>query len=265
MALLMALSAVAVGCGGTDPPPPLQITQFSTASPTVQAGGSAALTALFSGGSGAIAPGVGAVSSGVPVTVTPADDTTYTLTVTDAAGLSVSASTQVGVVYDAHWEFTDNSGWDIAHSAARIADGRLILESNDPLYLGSSVPVCAYPTARRFFGDAKLLAGAYPLLTITIESVQTSLFNPGVEPTSEVAVVYRNVAFTFRVPAPENQTLTFEVPASGPGRTLRNGIDLLRPTFPRALVRPEAPSISLQDYSCRRGLTTTGAVTVSAR
>jgi len=54
------------------------------------------LTAIFSGGSGAVDNGVGAVQSGVSVPVSPAASTTYTLTV-GAAGKTVSATASVTV------------------------------------------------------------------------------------------------------------------------------------------------------------------------
>ncbi|HUJ25416.1 MAG TPA: hypothetical protein VLW85_05325 [Myxococcales bacterium] len=54
-----------------------------TASPaTIAPGGTAQLTPRFTVGRGSISPGVGAVVSGVPIAVQPAQSTTYTLTVT---------------------------------------------------------------------------------------------------------------------------------------------------------------------------------------
>jgi N-acetylneuraminic acid mutarotase len=74
------------------------ITSFSGTPATVQLGQSATLDFAFPGGAGVITPGVGAVTSGKPVTVSPTTTTTYTLTVTNAAGTSVSAQTTVTVV-----------------------------------------------------------------------------------------------------------------------------------------------------------------------
>jgi len=62
------------------------------------AGNSTTLTAIFSGGTGSINNGVGAVTSGTSVTITPATTTTYTLTVTNSAGTSVTAGATVTVV-----------------------------------------------------------------------------------------------------------------------------------------------------------------------
>ena len=71
------------------------ITSFTAAPATVAPGGAASLTAVFSGG-GVISPALGVVTSGVPVSTgaLPAT-TTYTLTVANAAGTTVTATTQV--------------------------------------------------------------------------------------------------------------------------------------------------------------------------
>jgi fibronectin type 3 domain-containing protein len=62
------------------------ITSF-TASPTsIAAGGSSKLTPIFTNGTGVITPGNIAATSGTVITVSPTDTTTYTLTVTNAAG-----------------------------------------------------------------------------------------------------------------------------------------------------------------------------------
>ena len=53
------------------------------------------LTGIFTGGTGAVNQGVGAVTSGTAAAVSPAISTTYTLTVTNSLGTSVSAATRV--------------------------------------------------------------------------------------------------------------------------------------------------------------------------
>src|SRR5439155_21235342 len=55
------------------------------------------LTAVFSGGAGFV-DGVGPVTSGVAVTVTPSQTTTYVLTVTNAAGSQATSSATVTVL-----------------------------------------------------------------------------------------------------------------------------------------------------------------------
>jgi len=62
------------------------ITSFVAAPPTITAGGSSSLTAVFANGAGVITPGNIAVTSGTAVSVSPTATTTYTLTVTPTAG-----------------------------------------------------------------------------------------------------------------------------------------------------------------------------------
>lgn len=59
-----------------------EIASFDAFPKDIAAGSSATLAAVFSGGTGSIDQGVGPVSSGVGVSVSPAVTTTYTLTVT---------------------------------------------------------------------------------------------------------------------------------------------------------------------------------------
>lgn len=103
----LQLSCVAVNAAGTGSapstaevavvPPPVVSAFAATASPIV-AGGATSLVATFTGGSGAVDHGVGAVTSGVPAaTGSLWDTTTFLLTVTNAAGDSVTASATVSL------------------------------------------------------------------------------------------------------------------------------------------------------------------------
>ena len=76
-----------------DPAP--TITSFAASPATITTGGSSDLTAVFANGTGVITPGNLAVTSGTPVSVSPTATTTYTLTVTNAAG---TAMTQMATV-----------------------------------------------------------------------------------------------------------------------------------------------------------------------
>ncbi|WP_306599656.1 putative Ig domain-containing protein [Geothrix sp. 21YS21S-2] len=78
--------------------PPAAVASFTSAVPRVVAGTATTLTPVFSGGSGSIDHGVGAVASGAPVpTGGLAAATTFTLTVTNPAGDAVTATAAVGV------------------------------------------------------------------------------------------------------------------------------------------------------------------------
>lgn len=82
------------GCGGdskTTAPSPLISTFYATRSP-ITAGEGVTLVANFTNGDGSINHGVGAVKSGVPVTVAPQQDTTYQLTVSNGAGGQVTST-----------------------------------------------------------------------------------------------------------------------------------------------------------------------------
>ncbi|MGA2085098.1 MAG: fibronectin type III domain-containing protein [Terracidiphilus sp.] len=86
---VLVLTLPLTGCNSFTPGPGLSeptITSF-TANPTaVTAGGSANLTGVFANGTGVITPGNITVTSGTAVSVSPAQTTTYILTVTNASG-----------------------------------------------------------------------------------------------------------------------------------------------------------------------------------
>jgi hypothetical protein len=78
--------------------PPPTITSFVAAPPTITAGGSSSLTAVFANGTGMITPGNLAVTSGTPVSVSPTTTTPYTLTVTPPVGEAITQMATVTVV-----------------------------------------------------------------------------------------------------------------------------------------------------------------------
>jgi hypothetical protein len=91
------LQSTATATVTVTPAPPPSIASFTAIPATLAAGGSASLTAVFSNGTGSVAPGSLAVTSGTPVTVSPTGTTTYTLTVTNTAGVTATASATVTV------------------------------------------------------------------------------------------------------------------------------------------------------------------------
>ncbi len=74
------------------------ITSFVPTPATIAAGASSSLLADFVNGTGMITPGNLAVTSGTPVSVSPATTTTYTLTVTPTSGTPVTQTATVTVV-----------------------------------------------------------------------------------------------------------------------------------------------------------------------
>jgi hypothetical protein len=100
--LLLGLAGL-TGCGGSSssppPPPPAPSISSFTASPgSITEGLSAALTGVFSNGTGVITPGNLPATSGMAVTVSPTESTTYTLTVTNATGTPATAKATVNIV-----------------------------------------------------------------------------------------------------------------------------------------------------------------------
>jgi hypothetical protein len=77
------------------------ITSFTASSPTIDAGASTNLNAVFAGGTGEVTAAGGfsqSIISGTALSVTPTATTTYTLTVTNAATTAVTQTTTVTVI-----------------------------------------------------------------------------------------------------------------------------------------------------------------------
>jgi hypothetical protein len=84
------------GDGGSSPPPaPPSITTFTASETVVERGASIDLTATFVGVDAFVNQGVGPVESGVPITVNPDVDTTYTLSVVGEDGTTAHAEVLV--------------------------------------------------------------------------------------------------------------------------------------------------------------------------
>ncbi len=90
-----------LGCsnssGSTPAPAAPSILSFVASPTTITTGSSASLTGVFANGTGVITPGNLAATNGAPVSVTPSQTTTYTLTASNSAGIAVSQSATVTV------------------------------------------------------------------------------------------------------------------------------------------------------------------------
>jgi len=96
---LLQLACGGKGDSAPPPPPPTPvISSFTAAKTPITVGTSTTLTGVFTNGTGAVDKGVGAVTTGTPATVSPTVDTTYTLTVTNSAGVAVTSAASVAVV-----------------------------------------------------------------------------------------------------------------------------------------------------------------------
>ena len=81
---------------GTPTAPP-EISSFTATTTTITEGTSVTLTAVFSNGSGTIDNGIGEIISGASRTVSPMETTTFTLTVSNSAGVVVTSSVEITV------------------------------------------------------------------------------------------------------------------------------------------------------------------------
>jgi sugar lactone lactonase YvrE len=105
LAFVISLLALGVACGGGSattaqlpPPAPPAITSFTVSPLIIGPAAKTVLTATFSGGKAVIDQGVGAVSNSVGIASGPlSSSTTYTLTVTNSAGISAQAKATVHV------------------------------------------------------------------------------------------------------------------------------------------------------------------------
>ncbi|MCF6235468.1 MAG: hypothetical protein L3J70_03715 [Gammaproteobacteria bacterium] len=95
-AIFLTLLSACGGDGVTEPNEP-KITSFRADKNSIIAGTGVNLTPIFSDGTGSIDNGIGQVTSGISVLVTPDSTTKYTLTVKNSDGKSVMSTTTVRV------------------------------------------------------------------------------------------------------------------------------------------------------------------------
>jgi hypothetical protein len=105
--------------------------------PSVTAGQSVQLTATFSGGTGAIDHGVGAVQSGASISVSPAESTNYTLYVTASSGTVASSTVSVATTGATCTGKSLLSGLGRSHvlAGAAMSDASAAAHSFDARYL----------------------------------------------------------------------------------------------------------------------------------
>ena len=105
------------------------ITSFDSLAATITLGGSTDLVPVFANGTGVISPGNISVSSGDHVSVAPITTTTYTLTVTNAAGTSSGLSYSITVTTGTLVTTSNASSLNRYHGSTSVtlADGRVLV------------------------------------------------------------------------------------------------------------------------------------------
>jgi Bacterial Ig-like domain (group 3) len=150
------------------------ITSFGASPTSIAAGGSSQLTAVFSGGAGNIDNGVGTVTSGTPLKVSPTTTTTYTLTVDDGVGDKVTSQTTVTV------QQVEGTGISLAQDITSPAVGQTVTFTATVAPPGSTGRVA-------FAVDNGMPTNSVPLDTNSSATYQTSFNLPG---TRTVSAVY---------------------------------------------------------------------------
>ena len=124
---------------------------FSTSASALTAGESAQLTATFRAGNALLTPGNLALTSGLPVTLTPAADTRYQLTVTNVTGAATHQSMEIKVFpAPAITAFGASRTLLTAGEALQVTasfSGQSAVLNPGNLALLSGVPVTLMPTA----------------------------------------------------------------------------------------------------------------------
>ena len=115
ISLFILILVSACSGGGSAPASDPGISNFSATSTTIAVGSSVDLAVEFVGGTGVINNGIGEVTSGTAISVSPATTTTYSLTVTNSAGsITVTSFVTVTVVPAIIESFTAASATIIA-------------------------------------------------------------------------------------------------------------------------------------------------------
>lgn len=149
-----AVLLAACGGGADAPVPPAAqptIVSFTAGQAAYRMGDRAQLTAVFSGGSGRIEPGVGPVQSGVAIATPALDgDVTYRLVV-EAAG-KPAASRTLSLAVSHHDRFVDAGVFASAfHSAVELPDGGVLIIGGERGERTASESIDRFDPATRTF------------------------------------------------------------------------------------------------------------------
>lgn len=151
---------------------PLAVVSSFTASPdTITSGQAGVLSYTFSGGTGSIDHGVGTVTSGQQLLVTPTATTTYTLTVVNSDGHPTTATATVSVkAFTGKFVYVANSGGGVSGFALNDTTGALAELGNSPWdETVKALHVTSDPAGKFLFvvnGDGETLVNTLTVYTI---------------------------------------------------------------------------------------------------
>jgi len=178
--------------------PAPSITGFDAGTATISAGGTTSLTGSFTNGTGVITPGNLPVTSGVPATVSPAQNTTYTLTVTNSLNASVTSQVPVAVL-----------------PAPVITSFKAIPSSIVPGTASNLTAVFANGTGLIMPGGLVVTSGTPAVVTPSANTTYTLTVTDPLGATTSMTT-----AVTLKLPLPTISKFTLSPPSLGPGGTV---------------------------------------------
>lgn len=232
------LMLVLSGCGGgSNSPekvvPEPEVSSFTISESTITRGDEVTLTAVFTGGTATVDNGVGILSSGIPLLISPTETSTYTLSVTDEIGRLVSSSINVIVI-----AAPEISSFTLSNSTITQGEGVTIVAvfsngaatvDNGVGELVSGVPKTIYPlstTQYKLTVENSLGKNQTSLVSLTVEP---SPFNVSINQPRNGQLVGNDLDISVRVTSSEleissitvqiEDKLTYLVPDETPGRS----------------------------------------------